>query len=64
MHCKSCAAGVEMYVSHMGGVVRARVSCETKVGVVEFDPAHITQDQVAEAIEGLGYKVFSLKMSL
>ena len=57
MHCGSCATGIQMILSQMDGVQSAFVDYEGKKGVVEFDPAKATKDQMVKAIEEIGYKV-------
>jgi len=59
MHCESCAAGVEMFVSQMEGIASVQVGYETKKGVVEFDPQKINAEQIVKAVEELGYKASS-----
>ena len=57
MHCGSCAAGIQMFVSQMEGVRSIFVDYEGKKGTVEFDSAKVSKEQIAKEIEGLGYKV-------
>jgi len=56
MHCKSCAAGVEMFVSQMEGIASVQVGYETKKGVMEFNSQKIKAEQIIKAIEQLGYQ--------
>ena len=56
MHCGSCAIGIQMLTSQMDGVKSAEVSYEGKKGIIEFDPAKVTKEQIIKGIEELGYK--------
>jgi len=58
MHCGSCAVGIQMLLSQMEGVKSIEVSYENKRGIVEFDPAKVTKEQMVKAIEELGYKAY------
>ena len=56
MHCGSCAIGIQMLTSQMDGVKSSEVDYEIKKGVIEFDPAKVTKEQIIKGIEELGYK--------
>lgn len=56
MHCGSCAAGIQMVVQNLDGVVKASASWDNKNGEVEFDEDKVKLDDILKAIEELGYK--------
>ncbi|MBI4094598.1 MAG: heavy-metal-associated domain-containing protein [Candidatus Liptonbacteria bacterium] len=55
MHCGSCAVGIQMLASQMGGVKSAEVSYDDKKGTFEFDPAKVKKEDIVKAIADLGY---------
>ena len=55
MHCGACATGIQMLTSQMDGVASSFVDYEGKKGVIEFDPAKVTKDQIIKSIAELGY---------
>lgn len=56
MHCGSCAAGIQMVVQSLDGVVKASASWDNKNGEVEFDEEKVNIEDIIKAIEELGYK--------
>ena len=56
MHCGSCAAGIQMVVQNLEGVVKASASWDNKNGEVEFDEDKVKLEDILKAIEELGYK--------
>ncbi len=57
MSCVNCARTIERTLKNSGGVREVEVSFELGRVVVDFDPAMISQEQIARIIEGLGYRV-------
>ena len=56
MHCGSCAAGIQMFLSTKEGVKSAQVDYNAKKGEAEFDDGKISTDDILKSIEELGYK--------
>ena len=57
MSCVNCARTIERTLKNSGGIREVEVSFELGRVVVDYDPAMISQDQIARIIEGLGYRV-------
>jgi copper chaperone CopZ len=57
MDCLMCAAGLQNKLRALPGVRRAEVSYQERRAVIEFDPARISQERLAQAIEGDGFEV-------
>jgi Cu+-exporting ATPase len=55
MHCGSCAAGIQMFLSSTDGVKNVTVDYNTKKADVEYDDAQLTVDAIVKAVEELGY---------
>ena len=56
MTCASCAARIEKVVGDMAGVRTMQVNLATESATVVFDPDLVSQRQIREAIERLGFK--------
>jgi Cu+-exporting ATPase len=56
MSCASCAARIEKVVGNMPGVQTIQVNLATESATVIFDPELVSQRQIREAIERLGFK--------
>ena len=56
MTCASCAARIEKVVGGLAGVRTMQVNLATESATVVFDPEVISQRQIREAIERLGFK--------
>lgn len=56
MNCASCAARIEKVVGEMAGVRSMQVNLATESATVVFDPEVVSQRQIREAIERLGFK--------
>lgn len=56
MHCASCPVAVRTALRKLDGVLDATVSAADKRAVVQYDPAKVTPEKMAEAITRLGYK--------
>ncbi|MCC7566067.1 MAG: heavy metal translocating P-type ATPase [Methanomicrobiaceae archaeon] len=57
MHCASCAAGIEKALLDRDGVYAARVNLASETATVEYDPAVVTQSELAEAVGDAGFSV-------
>lgn len=51
MTCGSCATAVKHVLKGVEGVKDAQVSFEEKKGVVTYDPAKVTPQKIANAVE-------------
>ncbi|MFA7347386.1 MAG: heavy metal translocating P-type ATPase [Desulfurivibrionaceae bacterium] len=56
MSCASCSARIEKVVGGMAGVRSMQVNLATESATVVFDPEVVSQRQIREAIERLGFK--------
>jgi len=56
MSCASCSARIEKVVGDMAGVRAMQVNLATESASVVFDPEVVSQRQIREAIERLGFK--------
>ena len=57
MTCASCSSAVERILNRKDGVGSAVVSLATNEAAVIFNPDLVTEDQLVEAIESIGYNV-------
>lgn len=57
MHCTGCAATIQALLERNGGVKKAAASFDKGEARVLYDPAVISEDQVAAAIEKAGFRV-------
>lgn len=58
--CASCVRRVEKALTKVEGVLEASVNLATERARVAYDPARVTVDQLAEAVERAGYRVSAL----
>ena len=56
MTCGGCEAGIRRGVKNLDGVIDVRASYKTGSAEVTFDPAKVTPEQIAQAIEKVGYQ--------
>lgn len=56
MSCASCSARIEKVVSSMAGVDKAEVNLPAGSGRVVFDPRQVSQRQIREKINSLGFQ--------
>lgn len=59
--CPSCVAKIETALKKTKGIEQSEVLYNSSRVKVAFDEAQIDTDQIASKIEGLGYKVLSVK---
>ena len=57
MSCGSCAARVERTLARHPGVSEAGVNFATGRATVTFDPNAVSGQELAEAVEGIGYRL-------
>jgi Cu+-exporting ATPase len=56
MSCASCVARVERAIKALPGVVDAAVNLATESAAVEYLPATVSRERIAQAIRGAGYE--------
>lgn len=56
MHCGSCAALIAETLEETEGVTQARVSFDSKIAFVEYDPNKLEEKNIKEIVSELGYK--------
>jgi copper chaperone len=57
MSCGHCENAVREVILKLPGIQNAVASKSKKEAVVEFDPAVVSREQIAEAINETGYEV-------
>ncbi len=57
MHCSGCALTIQALLQRNEGVKRASASFDAGETRVLYDPAVISEDQVAAVVEKAGYRV-------
>jgi len=57
MSCAACVRRVEQGLADLHGVSSAAVNFATEKAIVEYDPADLSVDQMAEKVKDLGYEV-------
>lgn len=57
MHCTGCASTIQALLQRHGGAKKASVSFDTGEARVLYDPAVVSEDQVAAVIEKAGFRV-------
>jgi len=55
MHCGSCAAGIQMFLSSTDGVKDVTVDYDAKKADVEYDDEQTSDDQIIKGVQELGY---------
>jgi copper chaperone CopZ len=55
MHCPSCPRLIQMDLEEKPGIVAVNASLDTKLVVVEFEPAQITPGELISTIKDSGY---------
>lgn len=59
MHCGGCASTIQMLLQRKAGVRRVSASFDAGEATVLYDPAAVSEDDIAAAIESAGYRVVS-----
>lgn len=57
MSCGNCVKSIETNVGAMAGVSSVEVSLQNKTVDVAFDETAVSQEQIAETIDSLGFDV-------
>lgn len=55
MHCPSCPRLIQLDLQELPGVVAANANLDTKLVVVEFDPASLSIPELVSSIKDSGY---------
>ncbi|WIM05612.1 MAG: cation transporter [Candidatus Nitricoxidivorans perseverans] len=55
MSCGGCVKSVTKVLSELPGVLTAEVTLQPGEAKVEFDPARVTREAMAQAIEDAGF---------
>ena len=63
MTCQSCVKNITLNMKDKTGIIDIQVSLENELAVVKFDPVRITQEQIVEQINEMGYDA-ELKLNL
>lgn len=63
MHCGGCATSIEKKLKATPGVEAVRVSFEKREAWIKFDDSKVTEAQLREAINSIGYKAVEGKAS-
>ena len=57
MHCSGCASTIQALLQRNEGVKKASASFEAGEARVLYDPALVSEEQLAGAVERAGYRV-------
>jgi len=57
MHCGSCAAGIEVFLSSTDGIKNVTVDYDAGKASVEYDKEQTSSEKIVEDIGMLGYTV-------
>ena len=57
MTCANCVRSVERTLTKTPGVIKAAVDLEAARATVEYDPARVQPEALADAVRRLGYEV-------
>lgn len=60
MHCGSCAAGIQMFLSSTDGVKDVTVDYNAKKADVQYDDEQISEEQIIKGVQELGYDAKSV----
>ncbi|MCD8294115.1 MAG: heavy metal translocating P-type ATPase [Clostridia bacterium] len=58
MTCSACSSGIERTVSKLEGVTSCEVSLIGKSMKVDYDPAVLSENDIMDAVTGLGYGIY------
>jgi len=64
MHCASCSSRIEKVIGELEGVASCQVNLATGEAKIIIDPARVTQRELREAIEKLGFQANSVSTSV
>lgn len=56
MHCASCASNIQRKLRKTNGISEANVNYANEQATVSFDEAKVKKDDIAKAVESVGYK--------
>ncbi len=60
MSCATCAANIEKSLNKQEGIMDANINFASEKAYVEYNPAQITKETIAETIEKTGYEVLEM----
>ena len=63
MTCTNCAAAIEKHLHARSGIFAAKVALALEQATVDYDPILLSENQVAEIIEELGYEASPLSIA-
>ncbi len=63
MQCTGCASTIQALLQGEAGVHKAAAQFETREARVLYDPAAVSEDQLAAAIEKAGFRVTDRRTS-
>eukprot|EP01133_Synstelium_polycarpum_P015291 gene15291-18105_t len=63
MTCSSCVGIIESFVSNADGVISIQVALLQETAEVKFDPSIITEDEIAEQINTVGFTAVHIKQA-
>ena len=63
MHCTGCAETIQALLQGNAGVRKAAAEFDTREACVLYDPAAISEDQLAAVIEKAGFRVTDRRTS-
>lgn len=56
MSCNHCVANVEKAINQLDGIDKVKINLKKNQGVVKFDEAQVSADQIAAAVTEAGYE--------
>ena len=62
MSCAGCAGGLEKLLSHMSGMVQARVNFATSKATLEYDSDRVTIPLIAKVVKERGFSIVTRKV--
>jgi copper chaperone CopZ len=63
MHCSGCAGTIQALLQGSAGVRKASADFDSREARVLYDPAAVSEDQLAAAIEKAGFRVTDRRTS-
>ena len=55
MSCNHCVAKVEASIKELPGIQKVKINLKKNNGVVKYDEAQVTADEIAETVTTAGY---------
>jgi len=57
--CVTCAVGLDTMLRDVNGIVKSKSSYPDRTAVIEFNPELVTEQEIKEFIEELGFRAHS-----